>query len=62
VAYEAIIPGEYQYSLLGGYYRATGVPDQSGTLRCRRYHLYELVITLHQDWDGVGPTQRDLGD
>jgi hypothetical protein len=42
----AVMPGSYQYELHSLQFRETGQPDQSGTLLCRRYRLYELRLYL----------------
>jgi len=55
-------PGEYRYELRGPVYTIQGQPDQVGTLRCRKFHLYRIHISERRPRDGYGTLHRDIGD
>lgn len=55
-------PGEYRYELRGPVYTLQGEPDQVGTLRCRKFHLYRIHISERRPRDGNGTLHRDIGD
>ena len=57
--YQRIAPGEYEYAVFGPFYTATGRPDMAGTLRCRRFRMYEVTFILSS---GNSTRYVDLGD
>jgi hypothetical protein len=65
---EAIPAGEYAYEIYGpsGLDPRTGEivgePDLAGTVRCRKYRLYELTLVLRRPWEPQGTIHKDWGD
>jgi hypothetical protein len=55
-------PIAYTYEVRGPIYRVTGQPDLAGTLRCRKFRLYEIELYERAPWEGWGTIRRDLGD
>lgn len=55
-------PGEYRYQVFPTT-RIGGIPpDVEGTLRCRRFHLYQGTVTLREPGAPAGTIEQDLGD
>jgi len=59
---DAVEPIEYTYEVRGPIYRFTGRPDVAGTLRCRKYRIYEIELWERAPWEGWETMHRDLGD
>lgn len=59
---DTVDPVEYAYEIRGPIYRMTGRPDVAGSLRCRKYRVYEVEVWERAPWEGWDTMYRDLGD
>src|SRR5581483_6854252 len=62
VIQEAVEPIEYTYEVRGPIYRFAGRPDVAGTLRCRKFRVYEIELWERAPWEGIETMHKDLGD